>query len=160
MKSPMFKQLMQAISYGKFQNLVKKYGGGRYSKNFSSWNHLQLMIYFQLAGRTSIRDVINSLKSKIKDLYHNGLIIPSRNNLSQENSKRDYRIFKETFYSLKTETTEKSIFTVKNEFKFKMPVKSFDSVSLRKSMCKCAKFRKNKSGIKFQMNETQSMLFQ
>ena len=85
------------------------------------------MIYFQLAGRTSIRDVINSLKSKTKDLYHSGLIVPSRNNLSQENSKRDYRIFKETFYSLKTEMTEKSIFTVRNKFKFKMPVKSFDS---------------------------------
>ena len=101
MKSPVFKQLMQAICFDKFKKVVSEYEGDKYSKTFFSWDHLQLMIYFQLAGRTSIRDVINSLKSKAKDLYHSGLVVPSRNNLSYQNSNRDYRIFESTFYFLK-----------------------------------------------------------
>ena len=160
MKIPVLKQLMQAISFGKFQNSVNKFGGDRYSKNFSSWNHLQLMIYFQLAGRTSIRDVINSLKSKPSDLCHSGFVVPSRNNLSHQNSKRDYRIFQETFYNLKNKLSGLSALSKRSKFKFKMPVKSFDSstISLCKSLCEWAKFRKNKSGIKMHTllnNETQ-----
>lgn len=160
MKSPVFKQLMQAIPYGKFKTIVNKYSGDRYSKNFSSWNHLQLMIYFQLACRTSLRDVITSLKSKAKDLYHSGLVVPSRNNLSHQNSKRDYRIFQETFYSLKAELCGKSALSPRRKFKFNFSVKSFDSstISLCKALFEWAKFRKTKSGIKMHTllnNDTQ-----
>ena len=86
MKSPVFEQVMQAISIDEFQKIVNQFKGDRYSKCVTSWNHLQVMVYFQLAGRTSLRDVINSLKSKAKHLYHSGLVDPSRNNLSAQNS--------------------------------------------------------------------------
>ena len=150
MKIPVFKQLMQAISSNEFQNIVSKYAGDKYSKNFSSWDHLQLMIYFQLAGRTSIRDVINSLKSIGSDLFHSNLKVPSRNNLSHQNSKRDYRIFRDTFYKLKDKLSGISALSKRSRFKFSMPVKSFDSstISLCKDLFEWAKFRKNKSGIK------------
>lgn len=150
MKSPVFKQLMQAISIDEFQKIVNKFGGDRYSKSFSSWNHLQLMVYFQLAGRTSLRDVISSMKSKAKDLYHSGLVVPSRNNLSVQNSKRDYRIFQNTFYALKNKLNRNSSLSKRSKFKFNETVKSFDSstISLCKELFGWAKFRKNKSGIK------------
>lgn len=160
MKSPVIRQLMQVISLDKFQKTVSKYSGDKYSKSFNSLEHLKLMIYFQLAGRTSLRDVINSLKSKAKDLYHSGLKVPSRNNLSHQNSKRDYRIFQETFYKLKEKLSGESILSKRSKFKFTMPVKSFDSstVSLCKDLFGWARFRKNKSGIKMHTllnNETQ-----
>ena len=160
MKSPVFKQLMQAICFDKFKKVVSKYGGDKYSKTFSSWDHLQLMIYFQMAGRTSIRDVINSLKSKTKDLYHSGLAVPSRNNLSYQNSNRDYRIFESTFYFLKDKLSGRTALSRRSKFRFKMQVKSFDSstITLCKSLCEWAKFRRNKSGIKMHTllnNETQ-----
>ena len=114
-----------------------QYCGDRYNKNFSSWEQLKLMVYFQLTERTSIRDVINSLKSKPSDLCHSGFVVPSRNNLSHQNSKRDYRIFQETFYNLKNKLSGLSALSKRSKFKFKMPVKSFDSstISLCKSLC-------------------------
>lgn len=150
MKSPVFKQLMQAISIDEFQKIVNQFGGDRYSKSFTSWNHLQIMVYFQLAGRTSLRDVISSLKSKAKDLYHSGLVVPSRNNLSTQNSKRDYRIFQNAFYALKNKLSGNSSLSKRSKFKFSETVKSFDSstISLCKELFDWAKFRRNKSGIK------------
>ena len=160
MKSPVFKQLMQVISIDKFKTMADKYGGDKYCKTFSSWDHLQIMIYFQLAGRTSIRDVINSLKSKATDLYHTGLVVPSRNNLSHQNSNRDYKIFQDTYYSVKEKLRGISALSRRRKFKFNMSLKSFDSstVSLCKELFEWAKFRKNKSGIKMHTllnNETQ-----
>ena len=134
MKSPVFRQLMQAISFNKFQKKAKKYDGDKYSKSFTSWHHLQFMIFFQMTGKISIRDGIGTLKSKAKDLYHSGIVTPSRNNLSHQNSKRDFRIFEETFYDLKHEMAEKTMIGSRSRFKFKMPVKSFDSSTI--SLCK------------------------
>lgn len=150
MKSSVFQQLMQVISLGKFQKTVHKYSGDKYSKSFKSLDHLKLMVYFQLAGRTSIRDVINSLKSKTEDLYHNSIKVPSRNNLSHQNLNRDYRIFKDTFYDVKERLSGISALSQRKKFKFDIPVKSFDSstISLCKNLFEWAKFRKNKSGIK------------
>lgn len=109
---------------------------------------------------TSLRDVISSLKSKAKDLYHSGLVVPSRNNLSAQNSKRDYRIFQKTFYTLKNKLSAYSSVSNRNKFKFSETVKSFDSstISLCKDLFGWASFRKNKSGIKMHTllnNETQ-----
>jgi hypothetical protein len=150
MKSPVFQQLMQVISLDKFHKTASKYSGDRYSKTFTSLEHLKLMVYFQLAGRTSIRDVINSLKSKTEDLYHSSIKVPSRNNLSHQNSNRDYRIFRDTFYSMKDKLSSISALSQRKKFKFDIPVKSFDSstISLCKDLFEWAKFRKNKSGIK------------
>lgn len=160
MKSSVFQQLMQVISLGEFQKAVSKYSGDRYNKNFRSLDHLKLMIYFQIAGRTSLRDVVNSLRSKVKDLYHTRIRVPSINNLSHQNSKRDYRIFQETFYNIKDKLSRQSVLSQRSKFKFSMPVKSFDSstISLCKELFGWAKFRKNKSGIKMHTllnNETQ-----
>jgi hypothetical protein len=150
MNPSVFKQLMQVISMNEFKKIVHQFNGDKYSKSFTSWNHLQLMVYFQLTGRTSIRDVINSLKSKINELYHSGLKVPSRNNLSAQNSKRDYRIFQSIFYTVKNRMQEYTFSNKRSKFKFKETVKSFDSstISLCKELFGWARFRKNKSGIK------------
>ncbi len=160
MKSPVIQQLMQVISLNEFQKTVSKYSGDRYSKSFKSLEHLKLMVYFQLAGRSSIRDVINSLKSKAENLYHSSIKVPSRNNLSHQNSNRDFRIFQDTFYSLREKLSSISALSKRCKFKFDMPVKSIDSstISLCRNLFEWAKFRKTKSGIKMHTllnNETQ-----
>jgi hypothetical protein len=150
MKSPVFKQIVQVISYEKFQKIVAKYAGDRYKKTFSSWNHLAILLYAQIAGKTSLRDIINSLESRMSNLYHMGIFKTSRNNLSHQNTNRDYRIFEETYYATRTALLNSTSIVNGKDFKFKHDLKSIDSttISLSQSVYKWADFRKNKAGIK------------
>jgi len=150
MKSLVFKQVVQAISYNSFQKIAKKYGGDRYTKVFSSWNHLMVMIYSQIAGKTSIRDIIHSLQTRTNNLYCMGIGKLSRNNLSHQNSRRDYRIFEESYYMVKDKLVDTFSLSNGKKFKFKQHLRSIDSttISLCKSLYDWAKFRKTKSGVK------------
>jgi hypothetical protein len=150
MKSPVFSQIVQVISYEKFQKIVSKYAGDRYKKTFSSWNHLMLLLYTQIAGKTSLRDIINSLESKMSSLYHMGICKPSRNNLSHQNASRDSRIFQEFYYATRTALLNNTNITNGKKFNFKYDLKSIDSttISLSQSVYGWADFRKNKAGIK------------
>jgi len=153
MKSILFKQITQAISYPQFQKVVNKFNGDKYSKLFSSWNHLMVLLYGQLAGRTSLRDIIHSLQSNASNMYHMGIRSVSRNNLSHQNNKRDHRIFEQFYYLLRHQFINKFNPTTGNKFKFKKELKSIDSttISLCKSLYGWAKYRKAKSGIKIHL---------
>lgn len=150
MKSTIFAQLFQAISRKKFQKIVDSYGGDRYVKSFTSWCHLKFMVYFQISGRTSIRDGLNSLNASQDALYHSGIKQVSRNDLSHQNSKRDYRIFQEAFYCIRDALENKSGFRKKHKFRFKHDLSAVDSttISLCKELFGWAKFRATKAGIK------------
>lgn len=150
MKSLVFKQITQAISYEGFKKITIKYGGDRYSKVFSSWNHMMVMLYAQIAGKSSLRDIIHSLQSRASSMYHMGFGKISRNNLSHQNGRRDYRIFEETYYMMKNKLLNTFSLSNGKKFKFKQHLKSIDSttISLCKSLYEWAKFRKTKSGVK------------
>jgi IS4 transposase len=109
-----------------------------------------VMIFAQIAGKTSIRDIMNSLESRARNLYHMGIGKISRNNLAHHNGRRDHRIFEETYYMMKNRLL--NTFNPSNEkkFKFKQHLKSIDSttLSLCKSLYEWAEFRKTKSGVK------------
>ena len=150
MKSLVFNQLLQVISYTKFQKIVKKYDGDKYKKTFSTWQHLKVMLYFQLSGRTSLRDLVTSLKSKSENLYHIGIGTVSRNNLSHKNKRSNSNIFQELYSELLNTMLGKKMIQKRKKFKFKDELKSFDSstISLCLEIYQWAKFRKTKAGIK------------
>jgi hypothetical protein len=150
MKSILFKQITQVISRTGFQKIVDRYDGDKHTKTFSSWQHLMVMLFAQLAGRTSLRDITHSLQSNRNCLHHMGIKKVSRNNLSYRNEHRDYRIFEGAYYMLRDQLLGlMKIKQVKN-FKFKQELKAIDSttIALCKSLYDWASFRKTKSGIK------------
>jgi hypothetical protein len=150
MKSPVLKQVMQALSYDKFKKIVGDHWGDRYSKSFNSWSHLHVMIIFQITGRTSIRDLVNYIKVHSSLLYHCGIISISKSNLSHNNATRPYEIFERFYYSTLEDFRNKLPNHKKKKFKLKKKIKSIDSstISLCKPLYEWATFRKNKGGIK------------
>lgn len=150
MKSILFKQITQVISRSQFQKVVDKYNGDKYAKVFHTWNHLMVLLYSQLAGRTSLRDITYSLQSNMSNLYHMGIKSVSRNNLSHQNKKRDHRIFQEFYYVLRHQLVCKFNLMNGKKFKFRKEMKSVDSttISLCKSLYGWAKYRQTSSGIK------------
>ena len=68
-----FNQLVSFLPKDYFDRLVKKYNGNAYVKNYSCWNHLLVMVWAQLTGRRSLRDVETSLRAHSDKTYRMGI---------------------------------------------------------------------------------------
>lgn len=91
-----FNQLSRFIDRDYFENLVARYHGNQYVKEFSCWNHLLVMIWAQLTSRRSLRDIEVSLRAHGDKLYRMGIGKHiSRNNISHANTKREVAIYRE-----------------------------------------------------------------
>ena len=89
-----FAQLMAHAPHKEFQKCVASYGGDRYRKTFSCWDHYLAMAFAQLTYRESLRDIESCLHSMRGKLYHMGLRGPvARTTLADANENRDWRIF-------------------------------------------------------------------
>lgn len=89
-----FSQVIEFIPRYQFDKLVKQYKGDWHSTNLSSYNHLLHLLFGQLTGCDSLRDICLCLEAHERILYHLGFrktVIHT--SLSRANESRDYRIF-------------------------------------------------------------------
>lgn len=145
-----FAQLTEFLPRRKFDRIVKKYNGNRYTKGLSCWNQMLIMIFGQLTSRESMRDLMLSLEPQRSKFYHLGFgNTISRRNLGNANNKRDYRIFEEFAYIL-IDKARKTCYNKDFEIKVDGNVYALDSstVDLCMNIFWWAKFRSTKSGIK------------
>ena len=105
-----FNQLTSYIPRDIFDRLVKKYNGNRYVKDYHCWNHLAVMLWAQLTGRESLRDIESTLRAHCDKLYRMGMGLHiSRNNISNANAKRDVGIFRELAQEMMARTSRLSV---------------------------------------------------
>lgn len=79
-----------------FEYLVKKYFGNAHVKSYTCWNHLLVMLWAQLTGRESLRDIESSLRAHGDKLYRLGMGRRiSRNVISHANATRPVMIFRD-----------------------------------------------------------------
>lgn len=77
-----------------FDKLVKQYKGDWHAKNLNSYNHLLHLLFGQLTGCDSLRDICLCLEAHSNILYHLGFRkTVNHTSLSRANESRDYRIF-------------------------------------------------------------------
>src|SRR6266481_4673681 len=89
-----FSQLIEFLPHQEFQKCVARYGGDRYLKNLSCWDHYLAMAFAQLTYRESLRDIEACLRSVTGKLYHLGIRSKvARSTLADANESRDWRIF-------------------------------------------------------------------
>lgn len=144
-----FSQLVEFMPKRTFDGIVKKYQGDRYVKTFTCWNQLLVMMYGQLSGCDSLREVIciiDAIKSKSDHLgFGSGDIKLS--NIAYANANRDYRIFEEFAYHMIRLAQSKRL---DREFELHGRFYAFDSttIDLCLSLFQWAYFRKTKGGIK------------
>ena len=121
-RNTVFSQLMQLICQYRFKKCVDQYGGDRYTKRFSCWQQLLVLLFAQAKGLTSLRDIGISLRSHHKKCYHLGLTGVARSTLADANNKRDADILKEVFYSLVEKCRD-----LAPRHRFNNPLYSFDT---------------------------------
>lgn len=91
-----FSQLMQQLPWRRFQTIVERYQGDYKAKTFRCAEHFRVMAFAQLTYRESLRDIEACLRAMGPKLYHMGIrSTVSRNNLSNANENRDWRIYAE-----------------------------------------------------------------
>jgi len=91
-----FSQLMHQLPWRRFQTLVDRYQGDYKVKSFYCAEHFRVMAFAQLTYRESLRDIEACLRTMGPKLYHMGIrSTVSRNNLSNANETRDWRIYAE-----------------------------------------------------------------
>lgn len=89
-----FSQVIEFIPRYRFDKLVKQYKGDWHVKNLTSYSHLLHLLFGQLTGCDSLRDICLCLEAHSKILYHLGFRnTVNHTSLSRANESRDYRIF-------------------------------------------------------------------
>ena len=69
-------------------------------RKFSYWSQLVAMLFGQLSGKKSLRDLVFSLDRHGQKLYHLGLSPAKRSTLADANEKRPALIFQKTYEKL------------------------------------------------------------
>lgn len=91
-----FNQLVSFVPKDLFDRLVLKYKANHYVKNYTCWNHLLVMMWAQLTGRRSLRDIESSLRAHSDKTYRMGTgRCISRNNIANANARRDVAVYRE-----------------------------------------------------------------
>lgn len=89
-----FSQLMDHLPIDTFHRCVKRYNGNHKIKSFTCLDQYLCMAFAQLTHREGLRGIEACLRAQSKKLYHMGFRGGiSRNNLSNANKVRDWRIY-------------------------------------------------------------------
>ena len=147
-----FSQLLKFFPKNEFAKIVKKHWAERNAKGFTSWSHFVSMLFCQLAGAESLREICTGLGCCLGKLLHLGVKAPpNKSTLSYANQHRPAAMFEELFVS--TLARFRSLGELgpgKHKFRFKNKLYSMDAtvITLCLTMFPWARYRTSKGGVK------------
>ena len=96
-----FAQIASFLPSRIFDKCVSKHQGNKWIKHFSCWNQLMCMMFGQLSGRESLRDLLITISAHSNKYYHLGFgKNVSRTNLAIANEQRDCCIYESFAYEM------------------------------------------------------------
>jgi len=142
-----FAQLLKLISRHEFETLAKQHHSGRSFRKASRWDQFVAMMMGQIAGRNSLRDMLDNLSAQAHRLYHLGSRVLSRSTLSRINNDKPYELYEALFGKLLQRCQSHA---PRHNFRFNNPLYSLDAstVDLCLSVFPWAEFRTTKAAIK------------
>jgi len=147
----LFAQVMGLIDRNLFKSIVKEHDTDKHNKGITSWTHLVTMIFMQMAGATSLRDISNGLRSATGNLNHLGVgTAPSKSAISYINQHRSFEVFRDMYFAL-LDRMEPSLHRRRRyarQLKRKIFIMDASVIPLSLSLFDWAKFRKKKGAIK------------
>lgn len=92
-----FHDLLKHIPWTDFADCVDEHGADRRVRRLTTKSQLVALLYGQLAGATSLRDIERALQSHETRLYHLGVRRPARSTLADANATRPWQVFADLF---------------------------------------------------------------
>lgn len=145
--STIFNQLLNFLPRDRFNYFVGQHSGDRNIKRMTSWNHFTVMLYAQIAGKKSLRDIETGMKLHEGCWHHLGIKTIAKSSIADANRRRSYQIFEKLFYALLERCKE---ITPHREFDFDNKLYSMDAsvINLCLSTFDWAKYRTTKGALK------------
>ncbi len=142
-----FSQLLKLLPRHEFETLAMEHHSGRSFRKASRWSQFVTMTMAQIAGRISLRDIIDNISAQAHRLYHLGCAKLFRSNLSRINEGKPFALYEALFGKLLHRC---QTMVPDNNFRFKNPLYSLDAstIDLCLSVFPWANFRSTKGAIK------------
>jgi len=149
----LFAQVLSIISRREFHNAVGRRKAEKAAKGFSCWDQFVAMLFCQLGGANSLREICGGLATALGKLRHLGLAkAPARSTLSYANTHRPWELFEDVFHSL---LGQARIIAArhKRKFRFKNPLRSIDAstIHLCREVFDWARYGRTKGAIKLHL---------
>ena len=142
-----FAQILRFVPRHEFETLAKEHHSGRSFRTASRWSQFVALTLAQLAGRNSLRDIVENISAQAHRLYHLGSSKLSRSNLARINEGKPYTLYEALFGKLLMRCQSK---VPGHDFRFKNSLYSLDAstIDLCLSVFPWADFRTTKGAIK------------
>ncbi len=79
------------------EQIVEKYGADQLVRKLTTKRHFIALLYGQISGSTSLREIVTGMASHATRLYHVGAAPVKRSTVSDANSDRPWQVFSELF---------------------------------------------------------------
>ncbi len=143
----LFHSMLNFIPRHQFTALESQHSTGRKPRKFNRWNQFVHLMFMQLTDRESLRDGIQSMNSRAKNLYHMGAEPVSRSTFADANNMRPASFYESLFEKIYQRCR---MISPKHKFKFKNKLYSLDAsvIDLSISAFPWASFRRTKAAVK------------
>ena len=99
-QNSVFHDLLKQVPWAEFERLVKEHRADRRVRRLPTKSQFLALLYGQLSGAASLREIVGGLESHAARLYHIGGRKVSRSTLSDANAQRPSAVFGELFATL------------------------------------------------------------
>src|SRR3990172_5686747 len=99
-QNSVFHDLMKHVPWNEFERLVAKHGADARVRRLSTKSQFMALLYGQLSGASSLREIEAGLSSHAARLYHLGVTEAKRSTLADANALRPSAVFGELFQLL------------------------------------------------------------
>ena len=149
----LFAQVLSVIDRRAFARQVHLHDAERGAKGFGCWDQLVAMLFVQLGGAHSLREVFGGLACAMGKLRHLGVCAaPARSTLSYANAHRPWQLYESMFYQVLA-SAQAVAGLQKRRFCFKNPLVSLDAtvIDLCAEVFDWARFRRTKGAVKLHL---------
>jgi hypothetical protein len=148
-----FSQLLSLVDRATFARAVRQHQAERGAKGFGCWDQFVAMLFCQMGGANSLREICGGLATATGKLVHLGLHqAPTRSTLAYANTHRPWQLYQTVFEEL-LKSCQSLAATKKRRFRFKHPLRSVDTsiIELCIKVFDWARFQRTKGAIKLHL---------
>jgi len=86
-------QILKQVPWSRFDRLVEEHGADKHVRHLTTKSQFVALLYAQLSGASSLREIVSGLQSHRQRLYHLGAAPAKRSTLSDANVLRPAEVF-------------------------------------------------------------------
>lgn len=99
-QNSVFHSLTKHVPWDKFERSVEKHGADELVRKLTTKHQFIALLYGQMSGATSLREIVSGMESHAVRLYHVGGDVVKRSTLSDANAVRPWQVFSELFTAM------------------------------------------------------------